>query len=264
VNYFVVVIPTLNEEESIAKTLHYVRNQQTKASFEVLVVDGGSTDRTVAIAKKYVQVLEAPKKGKAYQLNFAASQTDSKFLLFLDSDTHLPDNYLERVIDAFQKDEELWVCGGGLIYTGRRSGIWHTFVVLQAMIDFTQFALWGCIWFLLKLVPKARFKILQINFFYNLSMFIYYTLRQAFHFTEISGSNICVRREIFEAVGGFRQPPKLGVDMLFCNIIRSYIQKMKRGKMKVIRSLFVETDVRHLEPVRSLKRLSQHHTLREK
>ncbi|NVM30568.1 MAG: glycosyltransferase [Candidatus Helarchaeota archaeon] len=255
---FVIIIPTYNEEKTIEETLHYIKKQRTQASVRVVVVDGGSTDRTVEIANKNVKVLQSPKKGKAYQLNFAASQTNSKFLIFLDADTHLPFNYVERVHHEFQKDSELWACGGPIMYTGRRFGVWHTFVVIQAMIDFPSFAFFNYIWVLLQRLPNAHYKIRQVNFFYNLSMFLYYTIRQVFRFTEFTGSNICIRRKIFEKIGGFRQPPKLGVDMLFSTILRKYIQKERRGKMKIIHSLFVETDVRHLATVRSLKRLIQH------
>ncbi len=261
---FIVVIPTLNEERSIELTLQHVLKQKTRCKFEIVVVDGGSTDGTREIAQKYVKVLNGPKKGKAYQLNYAVSQTDSKFVVFLDADTIIPDNYIERINVAFKKDPELWVCGASLIYTGFQSGVWHTFVVLQAMLDFAQFAFYASIWFLLNLLPQSNYKMKQVNYFYNLCMFIYYSLRQVFGYTELTGSNICVRRDIFNEIGGFRQPPKLGVDMLFCQLVRTHIQKRKRGKIKIFHTLHVETDVRHLETVRSLKRLAQHRELSEK
>ncbi len=258
---FTVIIPTYNEEENIEVTLLNLKKQKTRASYEVIVVDGGSTDSTREIASKYVHVIKSPRKGKAYQLNYATTQTRSKYIIFLDADTVLPDNYIERVFNEFEKDPELWACSGPMLYTGVRYGIWHAFVVIQAVIDFAQFAFFQCIWFLLKLIPRARFKLMQVNYFYNLSMFIYYSIRHVLKYTEFTGSNICVQRIIFEEIGGFRQPPKLGVDMLFCSVMRHQIQKRKRGKMKLIFSLFVETDVRHLETRRSLSRLSQHRSI---
>lgn len=258
---FVVIIPTYNEATTIKETIQFIKKQKTQATYEIVVVDGGSTDQTVAIAEKYVKVLKSPIKGKAHQLNYAVSQTDSEFIIFLDADTHLPFHYIERVKNAFLKDSELWACGAQLIYTGWKTGIWHTFVVLQALIDFVTFAFCSCIWFLVQRLPYAHYKIKQINYFYNVSMFLYYTMRHVFNYTEFTGSNICIRRTIFEEVGGFIQPPKLGVDMLFSNILRHHIRKKKRGKIRVIHSLFVETDARNIGASRSLRRLVQHRTL---
>jgi glycosyltransferase involved in cell wall biosynthesis len=252
---FVVIIPTYNEAQNIKKTLQKVSAQQTGASFEIVVVDGGSGDKTVAIAKKYAKVLISPKKGKAHQLNYAAAQTTSKFIIFLDADTLLPWNYIERVKKAFEHDKDLWACSGPIFYIGRAINPYFIFVVLQACIDFPQFFLFQFIWFLLQRLPEAHFKLFQPSFFYNFSMIIYYTLRQLFGSPEFSGSNIAIRRKIFEKIGGFRQPPRLGVDRLFCTVLRYYIRKEKRGKMKLIHSLVVETDARNLEFVRSLKRL---------
>jgi len=256
---FTILIPTYNEERSIGRTLKALKKQRTSAKVRVFVVDGGSTDRTVEIAKRFVKVIHSPKKGKAHQLNYGVSRTPyTPYLLFIDADTYLPTNYLERIGKMFKKDPQLWACAGTILYTGRQSGIWHTFVVLQALIDFAEFAFFGIIWLLLRLLPHVHFQILQPNFFYNISMYIYYNMRQLFKFTEFSGSNICIRRDIFEEVGGFHQPPKLGVDMMFCNILRHHLHNNKQGKIKLIPSLFVETEVRHLGVVRSLKRLDQH------
>lgn len=252
---FVVIIPTYNEATNIKTTLQKLKSQRTHATFEIVVVDGGSTDETVKIAEKYAKVLVSPQKGKAFQLNYAASQTNSKSIIFLDADTILPWNYIERVKKAFEHDKTLWACSGPIFYTGHVANAYYTFVVLQACIDFPLFFLFQCIWFFLQKLPEAHFKLFQPSFFYNISMVFYYTLRQLFGSPEFSGSNICVRRKIFEKIGGFRQPPHLGVDRLFCSILRSYIQKEKRGKMKLIHSLVVETDARNLALLRSLRRI---------
>ena len=251
---FIVIIPTLNEERNIEKTLQYIKKQRTQATVKVVVVDGGSTDRTVEIAKKYVKVLKSPKKGKAHQLNYAAAQTDSKFLIFLDADTHIPWNYIERVKNAFQKDPELWACSGHIFYKGKNFGGYFTVTVVQSFISYVEYALFHYIWFLLQRLPNAHFKLRTVNYFMNMGMIIFYTLRQLLGFPEFSGSNICIRRKIFDEVGGFQQPPKLGVDYLFCRSLRAHIRKKKHGKMKIIHTLIVETDIRHLGLRRSLKR----------
>jgi len=253
-----IIIPTYNEEKNIKKTLQLVLNQKTKASYEVVVVDGGSQDQTVKIAQKYVRVLESPIKGKAYQLNLGVAQTQSKYLIFLDADTFIPENYVERIFSEFQKDSELWACGAPIVYAGPTHGIYAFFLTLYGIFTFPQFALFYFIWFLFQRLPIARFKIINPRFFFNVGMFIYYTMRQLLGTPEFSGSNICVRRDIFNEIGGFRKPAKLGVDWLFCHLLRTYIREKKRGKMKIIHSMAVETDARHLTLSRSVKRLKTH------
>ena len=89
-------------------------------------------------------------------------------------------------------------------------------------------------------------------------MMCHYMYRQFLGSPEFSGSNICIYRRVFNAIGGFRQPPRLGVDLVFCQILRNYLSD-KKGKMKVIHTLAVETDVRHLTMERAIQRVTTHH-----
>ncbi|MFX1296384.1 MAG: glycosyltransferase [Promethearchaeota archaeon] len=260
---FIIIIPTFNEENVIKKTLLYIKQQKTRASFKALVVDGGSTDRTVEIAQNYVKVIKSPKTDKAYQLNYASAQTNSKYLIFLDADTKIPENYVERIRMAFKHDTELWVCGGHISYVGDVRGLFYFFIVLQALINFLMYAFFSFIWFLFQFLPEARYKIIKKYFFFTSSMFMYYFMRQLLNSPELSGSNICIRRDIFEEIGGFRKPAKLGVDWLFCHAVRTHIRRKNYGKLKMIHSLVVETDVRHITISRSLKRFKTHRNFTE-
>ncbi|MGV1100756.1 TIGR04283 family arsenosugar biosynthesis glycosyltransferase [Thiovibrio sp. JS02] len=89
-----VIIPTLNEEGTIARTLAQLAG---RPGLEVLVVDGGSADRTVALAGKAgARVLSAP-AGRGVQLNAGAAAASGRILLFLHADTSLPENFPELV-----------------------------------------------------------------------------------------------------------------------------------------------------------------------
>lgn len=82
-----VIIPTYNEESTIEGLLRQLRAQGSGC--EILVADGASTDRTVALAERTARVLVSePNRG--LQLNRAAHQARGDVLLFLHADVHLP------------------------------------------------------------------------------------------------------------------------------------------------------------------------------
>jgi glycosyltransferase involved in cell wall biosynthesis len=80
-----VAIVTLNEEQNLGRTLASVRWAD-----EILVVDSGSTDRTVEIARSFgARVIEREWPGFAAQKNFAISQCNGTWILSLDADEEL-------------------------------------------------------------------------------------------------------------------------------------------------------------------------------
>ena len=93
-----VIIPIYNEEKALPATLDQFRSQS--GAFELIAVDGGSTDRTCDIVARYpdVQLLHAP-KGRASQMNAGARRARGDWLLFLHADTLLPPGALRRLTD---------------------------------------------------------------------------------------------------------------------------------------------------------------------
>lgn len=94
-----IIIPVLNEAEIVAKTLGQLTQYP---AVEVIVVDGGSTDNTVAIARKIVKVITVVGQGRAGQMNAGADIAQSDILLFLHADTQLPSNFVELVSKTLQ------------------------------------------------------------------------------------------------------------------------------------------------------------------
>ena len=90
-----IVIPTLNEEGTIAGTLRSLQHHPPPV--ETIVVDGGSTDGTREAARAAgASVLEAS-RGRGPQLNRGAEAAEGDLLLFLHADTTLPPDGLTRV-----------------------------------------------------------------------------------------------------------------------------------------------------------------------
>ena len=91
-----VIIPTLHEEKTLPGTLARLRHP---AFSEVLVVDGGSRDRTladIALANPLARVLTTP-RGRARQMNAGAAVAKGEILLFLHADTLLPTTAAEDI-----------------------------------------------------------------------------------------------------------------------------------------------------------------------
>jgi rSAM/selenodomain-associated transferase 2 len=82
-----VIIPVLNEESSIETTLSALTRL---APYEVIVVDGGSTDRTRELVAQFPVKMIDSERGRARQMNCGAAQAGGDILLFLHADTRLP------------------------------------------------------------------------------------------------------------------------------------------------------------------------------
>jgi glycosyltransferase involved in cell wall biosynthesis len=105
-----VVVPALNEESVIGHCLEsLVRQNLPSNAFEVLLVDNGSTDRTVDIALRFKQsvslrVLRSPGARIGVLRNLGASAANGEFVAFLDADCVAPTHWLEQAISLLQAD----------------------------------------------------------------------------------------------------------------------------------------------------------------
>ncbi|MBF6649456.1 TIGR04283 family arsenosugar biosynthesis glycosyltransferase [Methylobacter sp. BlB1] len=98
---FSIIIPALNEAQNIQGCLSAL--QPLRNDCELIVVDGGSTDGTPAIAEPLAdQVISAP-KGRARQMNAGARQATGEVLLFLHADTFLPDNAIQLIREQINR-----------------------------------------------------------------------------------------------------------------------------------------------------------------
>ncbi len=84
-----IIIPALNEAENIARALAPLQGMRLRG-VEVVLVDGGSTDTTAAIAAPLVDQVISSERGRARQMNAGALHAKGTVLLFLHADSHAP------------------------------------------------------------------------------------------------------------------------------------------------------------------------------
>ena len=97
---FSVVIPLYNKEHYIEATIRSVLSQ-TCQDFEVIVVDDGSRDNSLALARKYesdrVRVIAQENQGVSVARNTGIENARGKFIAFLDADDQWQSNYLATI-----------------------------------------------------------------------------------------------------------------------------------------------------------------------
>jgi hypothetical protein len=96
-----IIIPTLNEAPTIAETICHLKDLN---SLEVIVVDGGSEDDTVELARSSgAEVIQAT-PCKAVQMNAGASVAGGDVLVFLHADTLLPKHFKRQILSAVNQN----------------------------------------------------------------------------------------------------------------------------------------------------------------
>jgi rSAM/selenodomain-associated transferase 2 len=102
-----IIVPVLNEGARIEAALAALGPFHARG-VEVIVVDGGSSDGTVKLARAFAnQVLPAP-RGRASQMNVGAAAAHGNALMFLHADTHLPENAAALVLDGLARSGRCW------------------------------------------------------------------------------------------------------------------------------------------------------------
>lgn len=102
-----VIVPVLNEAANIEAVLHALSAMRAEGA-EVIVVDGGSADRTTDLAAPWCdRVIEAD-RGRASQMNAGAKVASGDIFLFLHADTFLPPHAPELIRDAIDTRKHAW------------------------------------------------------------------------------------------------------------------------------------------------------------
>lgn len=102
-----IVVPCLNESERIAGALDALAPLRGRG-VEVIVVDGGSTDCTLALARDRADLVIAGARGRGVQMNAGARRARGDVLLFLHADSRLPERADLLVLDALARTGKAW------------------------------------------------------------------------------------------------------------------------------------------------------------
>lgn len=170
-----VVIPAYNEEKILPKSLESLKNQKFSGTFEIIVVDNDSTDSTLIIAKKMgAKVIFEKIHRIAYARQAGFDNAKGSIIASTDADTIVPNDWLQKIFDTFQKDDKIIAISGNVRLFGAKS-------------------------------LRAAF----FNLFIPLTKFLAWLMsRQGF----FSGANFAIRKKNFIEIGGFNKKLSCGED----------------------------------------------------
>jgi len=104
---FSFIIPAHNEGEVISKCLDALINQSHKKNYEIIVVNDGSTDNTLEIAKKYkIRILNFRKgHSAAFSRNKGAELAKGDYIGFIDADQIVEKTFMKKLFDLYNKEK---------------------------------------------------------------------------------------------------------------------------------------------------------------
>jgi rSAM/selenodomain-associated transferase 2 len=102
-----IIVPVLDEEQGIAAALQALAEYRGRGH-EVIVVDGGSNDRSVELARPCADTVLSAPRGRAAQMNAGAAKANGDILLFLHADTRLPPGSDRLIVAGLHHSRRMW------------------------------------------------------------------------------------------------------------------------------------------------------------
>lgn len=129
-----VIMPVYNVEKHIAKSIQSVLNQ-TFIDFELLIVDDGSPDRSIAVAQQFddarIKIVHKSNGGLSDARNFGLEKAGGEFVYFIDSDDWIEPNLLEVCVSEMQNKKADYLVFGYFLDAEDANGN----LLNQAIID---------------------------------------------------------------------------------------------------------------------------------
>jgi len=196
-----VVVPAFNEAVLLPHCLDSLRAQDYAGPIEILVVDNASTDATAEVARTHgATVVHEPVRGysRALRSGFAAASGD--IIACTDADSVVPPNWISRLVREYASDDRIVAVGGEIQFEHPN---WKSVVLTRVLIPFVN-----------KVDRGSRAG------------------------PHMWGANMSVRRDAFEAVGGWNPRFSLQADSELSERLRTV------GRVTVVESLRVRTSSR--------------------
>lgn len=120
-------MPAYNSELFLQEAVESVLNQ-TYQNLQVLILDDGSTDNTVAIAKQFtdprIEVLASPvNRGQAHQLNLGILKAEGDFICIMHSDDIMHEQRIQQQYDFLCANPSIGLCGANIQLIGEANEI---------------------------------------------------------------------------------------------------------------------------------------------
>lgn len=122
-----IIIPVLNEEKSVKALLQQLQIYR-KQGHEIIVVDGGSSDKTVSVSKSLADKVISSEAGRALQMNDGVQAATKDILWFLHADTLISDNAVKYIQQSLNRSD--WGR-----FNIKLSGSHFLFRVIETMIN---------------------------------------------------------------------------------------------------------------------------------
>ena len=103
-----IIIPVYNEERDIEDCINSLK-KQTYKRVEIIIVDDGSTDKTLNILKKFkkITIIRGEHKGPGFSRNLGSKTAEGEILIFIDADMTFDKNYIKNLIEPFMNNPEI-------------------------------------------------------------------------------------------------------------------------------------------------------------
>jgi rSAM/selenodomain-associated transferase 2 len=102
-----IIVPVLNEAQGISESLAALAPLRARGH-EIIVVDGGSSDKTPDLARRAADRVVSAPRGRASQMNAGAALARGEVLVFLHADTRLPEGAGARILQGLAASGRAW------------------------------------------------------------------------------------------------------------------------------------------------------------
>ncbi|MFC1674332.1 glycosyltransferase [Candidatus Omnitrophota bacterium] len=132
---FSFIIPTYNASQHLECCLNSIRGQRyPQEKIEILIIDGGSLDDTLAIAKRFkCRIFDNPKRLAEYGVQIGMQQAEGEFLVVFACDNELVSiDWVEKVLSVFDRDQGISAVWGRLASKAGDAGLNKYFQLIQS------------------------------------------------------------------------------------------------------------------------------------